>query len=100
MRSALPFIAPPDSPFAAEWIAALQAAMPDERVVPLAALDEVERQACTVAVVANPRPQDLRRLPRLQWVQSVWAGVERMLADLGQLGDGNLKIVRDRKSVV
>ena len=94
MRSTLPFIAPPDSPFAAEWIAALQAAMPDERVVPLAALDEVERQACTVAVVANPRPQDLRRLPRLQWVQSVWAGVERMLADLGQLGDGDLKIVR------
>lgn len=94
MKVPLPFVAPPDYSQEDEWIAALQAAMPDERVVPLAALDDAERQACTVAVVANPRPQDLRRLPRLQWVQSVWAGVERMLADLGHLGDGDLKIVR------
>lgn len=91
MKGVLPFIAPPDFSQEAEWIAALQAAMPDESVMPLAALDDAAREACTVAVVANPRPQDLRRLPRLQWVQSVWAGVERMLADLG---DTKLKVVR------
>ncbi len=91
MSGVLPFIAPPGSPFEAEWIAALQAAMPEERIVPLAALDEAARQACTVAVVANPRPEDLRRLPRLRWVHSVWAGVERLLAELG---DTELKIVR------
>jgi glyoxylate/hydroxypyruvate reductase len=87
----LPFVAAPGSPFEAEWIAALQAAMPDERVMPFAALDDAAREACTVAVVANPRPQDLRCMPKLQWVQSVWAGVERLLADLG---DTELKIVR------
>jgi glyoxylate/hydroxypyruvate reductase A len=87
----LPFIAAPDSPFEAEWVAALQAAMPDEVIVPLAALDDAARETSTVAVVANPRPEDLRRLPKLQWVQSVWAGVERMLANLG---DTDLKIVR------
>lgn len=87
----LPFIAPPDAPFQAEWIAALQAAMPGEAVVALAELSEAQRLHCEVAVVANPRPEDLRRLPRLRWVHSVWAGVERLLADLG---DADLKIVR------
>ncbi|MCY4743848.1 glyoxylate/hydroxypyruvate reductase A [Pelomonas sp. UHG3] len=87
----LPFIAPPDDPRQADWIAALQAAMPHETVVPLAALDDAARLACEVAVVANPRPEDLRRLPRLRWVHSVWAGVERLLADLGDL---DLPIVR------
>ena len=87
----LPFVAPPDSPFQAEWITALQAAMPDETVVPLAAMDATAREACTVAIVANPRPEDLRLLPKLQWVHSVWAGVERMLANLK---DTDLKIVR------
>lgn len=65
--------------------------MPEERVLPLAALDDAARQACTVAIVANPRPEDLRLLPKLRWVHSVWAGVERLLADLG---DTELKIVR------
>lgn len=87
----LPFIAHPDSPFEAEWIAALQAAMPDETIVPFGALDAAARASCTFAIVANPRPQDLRCLPRLQWVHSVWAGVERLLADLADL---ELKIVR------
>ena len=82
VRPVLPFVAPPDAPFEGEWITALQAAMPDETVVSLSALDDVAREACTVAVVANPRPEDLRLLPRLRWVHSIWAGVERMLATL------------------
>src|SRR5574343_1027781 len=65
--------------------------MPQETVVPLAAMDEAARLTCEVAVVANPRPEDLRRLPRLRWVHSVWAGVERLLAELG---DTALPIVR------
>jgi glyoxylate/hydroxypyruvate reductase A len=94
MRPVLPFVAPPDAPFQAEWLAALQAALPEETVLPLAALSEAQRQACDVAVVANPRPQDLRRLPKLRWVHSVWAGVERLVADLAPLGDAAPRIVR------
>src|SRR5574343_32632 len=78
----LPFIAPPGDPSAPDWLAALQAAMPEERVVALEALDDADCAGCEVAVVANPRPQDLRRLPRLRWVHSLWAGVERLLAEL------------------
>jgi len=91
MKPLLPLITAPDAPFEAEWLAALQAAMPEETVLPLRALDEAALAGCSVAVVANPRPEDLRLLPRLQWVQSLWAGVERLVTDCAGTG---LKIVR------
>ncbi|MBV8503692.1 MAG: glyoxylate/hydroxypyruvate reductase A [Paucibacter sp.] len=91
MKPVLPFVADPGYAFETEWIAALQAAMPDETVVPVAQLDAAARETCTVAVVANPRTEDLRLLPRLQWVHSVWAGVERLVSELGDTG---LQIVR------
>jgi len=87
----LPFVSDPNYAFEAQWIAALQAAMPDETVVPLAQLDAAAREACSVAVVANPQPEDLRSLPRLRWVHSVWAGVERLVAELAGT---DLQIVR------
>ena len=65
--------------------------MPHERVVLLSELDASARAKCDVAIVANPPPDDLRQLPNLKWVHSVWAGVERMMADLR---DTDLKIVR------
>lgn len=37
--------------------------------------------AIEVAVVANPPPGRLRGLPRLRLIQSLWAGVDRLLAD-------------------
>lgn len=65
--------------------------MPDEHVVLLDELDATARAGCDVAIVANPQPDDLRTLPNLKWVHSVWAGVERLVADLG---DTELNIVR------
>jgi glyoxylate/hydroxypyruvate reductase len=91
MSRTLPFVCAPSYPFAAPWLAALQEAMPEERIVPLDALDADARAACDVAIVANPRPDDLRTLPNLKWVHSVWAGVERLVADLRDTG---LKVVR------
>lgn len=64
------------------WLRALQQAMPNERLVLLQDMSYDERMACAVAIVANPDPADLQQLPNLQWVHSVWAGVERLLADL------------------
>lgn len=81
MSHVLPFIAMPDDPSVDGWVAALQRAMPDEKVIPFDKLDEGQRQTCTVAVVANPRTEDLRRLPRLRWVHSLWAGVEHLVND-------------------
>ncbi|MFT7772066.1 2-hydroxyacid dehydrogenase [Roseateles sp.] len=90
-KPVLPFVAQADDAATAAWLAALQRAMPDETVLPLSALDAAMRRDCRVAIVANPRPQDLRTLPALAWVHSVWAGVERLVSDLA---DTNLAIMR------
>jgi glyoxylate/hydroxypyruvate reductase A len=42
---------------------------------------ELPRHAIAAAVVANPSPGALDALPRLRLVQSLWAGVEKLLAD-------------------
>jgi glyoxylate/hydroxypyruvate reductase A len=42
---------------------------------------DIPREAIAAAVVANPAPGALAGLPRLGLVQSLWAGVENLLAD-------------------
>lgn len=61
----------------AQWHPALEAALPGERFVTTA--DSAED--IDVAIVANPPAGALAGLPRLKLIQSLWAGVERLLAD-------------------
>jgi glyoxylate/hydroxypyruvate reductase len=67
---------------AAEWSAwwpALQAALPGEHLVrDRAGTAEAE---IDIALVANPTGGELQGLPALRLIQSLWAGVERLLAD-------------------
>lgn len=62
------------------WRDALAAALPEaewlDREAALRAAPEVR-----AAVVANPPPGSLQGLPRLALIQSLWAGVDRLLAD-------------------
>lgn len=64
----------------ADWLAALSGALPDvqwlDRAAALAQAQEVH-----AAVVANPPPGSLQGLPRLRLIQSLWAGVDRLLVD-------------------
>ena len=87
----IPFIAAADYARTALWLDALQQALPHERIVTLAGMTADEKAACQVAIVANPDPAELKTLPQLLWLHSVWAGVERLIADLGA---SQLKIVR------
>ncbi|MGI4982116.1 MAG: 2-hydroxyacid dehydrogenase [Janthinobacterium lividum] len=91
MSTPIPFVCAAHYTSGPAWIAALQQAMPDERIVALDALTAAEKADCTVAIVANADPAALRQLPCLTWVHSVWAGVERLMADLR---DMPLTIVR------
>ena len=63
----------------AAWWPALQAALPGERL--LRSRDEAPAHQIEIALVANAPAGSLRGLPRLRLVQSLWAGVERLLAD-------------------
>jgi len=63
-----------------EWRRCLSAALPEAR---WRSLDEARAlaEAIEVAVVANPPPGSLRGLPKLRLIQSLWAGVDRLLLD-------------------
>ena len=63
-----------------EWHAALSAAMPEAQWLDLDAARR-EPEAVQAAVVANPPPGSLHGLPNLRLIQSLWAGVDRLLAD-------------------
>jgi glyoxylate/hydroxypyruvate reductase A len=63
----------------AVWWPRLQAALPDERLV--RDRHDASAHAIDIALVANPPPGSLRDLPGLRLIQSLWAGVDRMLTD-------------------
>lgn len=62
------------------WLLALNKAIPSHRVKTLNDLSTEEKDAAKVAIVANPNPLELSSLSNLEWVQSLWAGVENLLA--------------------
>lgn len=78
----IPFVSRADLAEQSIWIKHLSAAMPEEVIVPFADLTPEQKRQCDIAIVANPDPNDLLSLPSLQWVHSVWAGVERMMNEL------------------
>ena len=64
----------------AEWTQALRAALPGHKL--WLHRDEAPNPAAIeVAIVANPPPGSLAGLPGLRLIQSLWAGVDRLLAD-------------------
>jgi glyoxylate/hydroxypyruvate reductase A len=61
----------------AQWLGLLRAALPGERIETGAG----DAAAVDIAIVANPPTGALRGLPNLRLIQSLWAGVDRLLAD-------------------
>jgi glyoxylate/hydroxypyruvate reductase A len=62
-----------------EWLPALSRAMPGEAL--LHERGAAAPEAIDVVIVANPAAGALAGLPRLRLIQSLWAGVESLLAD-------------------
>ncbi|ACA17941.1 D-isomer specific 2-hydroxyacid dehydrogenase NAD-binding [Methylobacterium sp. 4-46] len=93
MHEPIAFVGSLDAREEAAFLAALRAALPEESLVPFRALTPAQREAVRVAVVANPDPAEVARLPRLAWIQSLWAGVERLVRDLGAAGVPIVRLV-------
>ncbi|MCR9139393.1 MAG: glyoxylate/hydroxypyruvate reductase A [Alphaproteobacteria bacterium] len=91
MQKIIPFVSRGSRDEVVGWLEALRSAMPEFEVDELDALDQPALLEAEVAIVADPAPSDLQRLPKLRWVQSLWAGVERIVAELP---DSEMKIVR------
>lgn len=77
----------------AGWLARLRALLPDERIDSLRTLDAAACAEVEIAVVANPDPADIARLPNLRWIHSLWAGVERIVAELPDLAVPLVRLV-------
>lgn len=75
----------------AAWQAALSASMPSENIVGLQRMTPEEKRRAEIAIVANPEPAAIRQLPNCRWIQSLWAGVERLVDEIGDL---SIPIVR------
>lgn len=80
------FLADLDAEELGRWADALRASLPGEAILTwtgdAASAPATEVLAgVTVAIVANPPPGRLARLPALRLVQSAWAGVDGLLAD-------------------
>lgn len=68
----------------AAWIRVLSNAMPKETILALSSLSAHEKNQVEFAIAADPDPKEFAALPRLQWIHSVWAGVERLVAEFGE----------------
>ncbi|MFT3818532.1 MAG: glyoxylate/hydroxypyruvate reductase A [Rubrivivax sp.] len=69
-----------DAREAQDWQQALAQALPEVRWCSVEQA-RARPDAISAAVVANPPPGSLQGLPGLRLIQSLWAGVDRLLAD-------------------
>jgi glyoxylate/hydroxypyruvate reductase A len=67
------------------WTRRLSALLPDETITPFAELSDEGKTKAELAIVANPDPAEIAALPNIKWIHSVWAGVERMMAELSDV---------------
>ncbi|WP_298820110.1 glyoxylate/hydroxypyruvate reductase A [uncultured Roseibium sp.] len=87
MKPIVPFVSEANEDERKAWSTALPTALKDiAEVKAFSTLSEQERSRATVAIVANPDPAKVAAMPNLVWVQSLWAGVERLTAELPQDG--------------
>lgn len=61
------------------WLALFKEQMPAEEIVIFSQMNNEQRLACDIAIIANPLLEHLESLPNLVWVHSLWAGVESLV---------------------
>ncbi|MBL4660065.1 MAG: glyoxylate/hydroxypyruvate reductase A [Alcanivoracaceae bacterium] len=74
-----------------EWLRELTHLLDDVDIISFEQLSNEQKKQVTVAIVANPNPLELDQLVNLQWVQSLWSGVEKLVS---QLSNKQVKIIR------
>lgn len=93
-QKVLPLVARASAEEQNDWIESLGKILaPKHEIKRLSDLSAAERSETQVAIVANPDPADLLTLPNLKWVHSLWAGVERMVAELPEDGPDIVRLV-------
>lgn len=76
----LPLLSSEPAEHVAETLLLFKNALPNERVCLVDDLTPAQLASVDVAIAANPPPALLEQLPNLVWLQSLWAGVEQLIA--------------------
>jgi glyoxylate/hydroxypyruvate reductase len=79
MKSIVPFISMLPKADIDQWLKILKKKLPMERIVKFSNLKKSDYKKIDVAIVANPNPTEVKKLVNLKWIQSVWAGVEKLV---------------------
>ncbi|MGH6808034.1 MAG: hypothetical protein ACREEJ_14515 [Ensifer adhaerens] len=66
------------------WASILAGLLPESEIMLFQEMNETQRDAAEIAIVANPDPRHVAALPNLKWIHSLWAGLEGLVAELGQ----------------
>lgn len=90
-RPVLPLLSLKSSSAKTELLTCLREELPQEHIDFVENFSLQELASTDVAIVANPDVSMLPRLPRLRWLQSMWAGVEDLI-DVARKND--LQLVR------
>ena len=91
MNKIIPFVGDGDIESTKLWLEYLQKEINNHKIVLFENLSEEEKLSADIAIVANPNPSDIAQMKNLKWVQSLWAGVEKLLQDIP---NASFKIVR------
>ncbi|MER9445645.1 glyoxylate/hydroxypyruvate reductase A [Mesorhizobium sp. M0340] len=75
------------------WTSLLSSLLPGEDVIPFREMSDDQRKLAEIAIVANPDPAELVEMTGLRWIHSVWAGVERLMAELAPGGPPVVRLV-------
>lgn len=76
-----------------ELIASLAVAMSSEAVVRASEMTPSQLESVEIAIVSNPDPAKLALMPNLVWIQSLSAGVERLVAAVGPAGPAITRLI-------
>jgi glyoxylate/hydroxypyruvate reductase A len=78
----LPLVTSVDLQEARSWVSELNHSLQDVKVHLFEEHSVDFWQNAEVAIVADPEPSKLLAMPQLRWVQSLWAGVEKLVQEL------------------
>lgn len=91
MKKVVPFVSGCDDSSTYLWLEHLQNEITEYEIILFKDLSKSQKESADVAIVANPNPSDILQMKNLKWIQSLWAGVEKLLQDIP---NASFKIVR------
>ncbi|WP_057830335.1 2-hydroxyacid dehydrogenase [Colwellia sp. TT2012] len=74
------FISGATADIQSQWLAILKQELVNESILLPEQISDSQAKDIDIAIVANPEAKDLARFPNLVWIQSLWAGVEKLIA--------------------